>query len=155
MLALLRAAPLLAASVCMPACQPPYSPAGHEHPPPRFEAAQGRRGLGEFLSLLEGASIVAEDGQFLGTITANEFAQDSILNEFGRYGSEFSRTSIFNEFCPYGGEFSRLSPFNEFTSTPPRLLSPAGDFLGYLTTSEFEPNGIDPYVLIALLKLSR
>jgi len=87
----------------------------------------------DLVTLLEGCLIVANDGQPLGVITQNEFAANSILNEFGKYGSEFSATSIFNHFGKYGSEFSQLSPFNEFTTTPPQIITPSGQFLAYLT----------------------
>lgn len=73
---------------------------------------------------------------FLGKLTSNEFDIDSLLNEFGPYGSEFSPKSVFNEFGNYGSEFSALSPFNEFSSTPPKIFV-NGQLYGYLTESEF------------------
>ena len=109
----------------------------------------------DLLSLLEGCVIVANDGQPLGVITQNEFAANSLLNEFGKYGSEFSSTSIFNEFGKYGGEFSRLSPFNEFTRTPPQIISPSGKFVAYLTKNKFMTPAVDPHYLIGLLKSSK
>ena len=36
-----------------------------------------------------------EDGQLLGKITNNKNDNDSILNEYGPYGSLYSPTSIF------------------------------------------------------------
>lgn len=89
------------------------------------------------LSIKYGKSyIIASDGQFLGKLTSNEFDNDSLLNEFGPYGSEFSQTSIFNEFSPYGSEFSNLSPFNEFSSTPPKIIV-NGDFYASLTQNQY------------------
>jgi hypothetical protein len=81
--------------------------------------------------------IQADDGTFLGKLTSNEFDSDSILNEFGPYGSEFSPKSIFNEFGRYGGEFSTQSPFNEFSSSPPKIYV-KGQFYGHLTVNEFK-----------------
>jgi len=95
--------------------------------------------------------IMANDGQYLGKLTSNELDNDSLLNEFGPYGSEFSTTSIFNEFSNYGSEFSALSPFNEFSSTPPKIFI-NGNFYGYLTVNEFvsgkkiKPKGIKQWI---------
>jgi hypothetical protein len=85
---------------------------------------------------LKGASIIAQDDKntFLGKVD-NEFAQDSIFNEFSKYGSEFSADSIFNEFGNFGGEFSQFSPFNEFTNKPPMIVKD-GKIIGYLTANE-------------------
>jgi len=95
--------------------------------------------------------IIANDGQYLGKLTSNEFDHDSLLNEFGPYGSEFSTTSVFNEFSDYGSEFSTLSPFNEFSTTPPKIYV-NGLFYGYLTENEFvsgkkiKPKGLKQWI---------
>jgi hypothetical protein len=136
------------------AVQPSLQPEGNDGEDVQRRTA-GRATARDILALLEGARIVADDGQFLGVITQNQFASDSILNEFGRYGSKFSATSIFNEFGRYGGKFSPLSPFNEFTMTPPRIITPGGKFVAYLTKNQFKTPALDPHVLIALLKGGR
>ena len=135
-------------------------PAGHYQPQTFQPAPQPRRpvaaaGASDVLTLLEGCVIVANDGQPLGVITQNEFAANSILNEFGKYGGEFSATSIFNQFGKYGGEFSQLSPFNQFTTTPPQIISPSGAFVGFLTKNKFKTPAIDPHALIGLLKSTK
>lgn len=95
--------------------------------------------------------IIANDGQYLGKLTSDEFDNDSLLNEFGPYGSEFSTTSVFNEFSDYGSEFSTLSPFNEFSTTPPKIYV-NGQFYGYLTENEFvsgkkiKPKGLKQWI---------
>jgi len=106
--------------------------------------------LSGLASLLRGASILAQDpgNTFLGKID-NEFASESIFNEFGTYGSEFSSTSIWNEFSSYGSEFSSFSAFNEFTSTPPMLIK-NGKVIGYLTRNKFLRGGLSPNILRAL-----
>lgn len=103
------------------------------------------------LSTLEGAIIVAEDGQFLGKITANEFDTKSIINSFGKYASEFSSTSIFNEFGTYGGEFSSQSPFNKFTSTPPKIYK-GNKLIAYLTVNNLKKPQVNPQALVGWLK---
>lgn len=95
--------------------------------------------------------IMANDGTYLGKLTSNQFDSDSILNEFGPYGSEFSPKSIFNEFGTYGSEFSSQSPFNEFAPTPPKIYV-NGQFYGLLTVNEFvsgkkiSPKGIKQWI---------
>ena len=101
---------------------------------------------------IEGCIIIAEDKQYLGMITKNEFDSDSILNEFGMYGGKFSRTSIFNEFGQYGGEFAQRSPFNQFTANPPKIFTKGGVFVAYLSANIAKSPRIDPYVVIAVLK---
>lgn len=96
--------------------------------------------------------IIAHDGQFLGKLTSNSFDSDSLLNEFGPYGSEFSPTSIFNNFGNYGGEFSALSPFNEFSSTPPKIFI-NGEMYGFLTENKFvSGKKIEPKIIKQWIK---
>jgi hypothetical protein len=109
------------------------------------------RAVNDSFESLEGAIIMAKDGQFLGKITTNEFDPNSLLNEFGKYGSEFSATSIFNSFSHYGSEFSNLSPYNEFTSTPPSIFK-GNKFIAYLTVNKTLQPRVDAKALIGWLK---
>lgn len=103
------------------------------------------------LYYLEGAIIIANDNEYLGEISKNQFDSDSINNEFGRYGSQFSSYSIFNNFSTYGSQFSSLSPFNKFTSTPPKIYK-ENIFIAYLTVNTFMFQRVDTNLLIVWLK---
>ena len=109
----------------------------------------------DLLTLLEGCVIVANDGQFLGKITTNEFDSKSLLNDYGEYGNPYSSTSIFNKYNNYGNEYSSLSPFNDYTTTPPQIVCPDGQVAAYLTTNQFKTPALNPYVLIGLLRSQR
>jgi hypothetical protein len=100
---------------------------------------------------LEGASIIASDGQFLGKISSNKFDSQSIANEFGTYGSKFSSTSIFNEFGTYGSPFSNKSAFNEFATSPPSIFINSKS-VGFLTTNTFKTPRIDTWAVVACAK---
>ncbi len=78
-------------------------------------------------------SIVAQDGTYLGKLSLDRFAPDSISNPFGPYGSRFSPTSIQNPFSVYGSRFSPLSPTNPFASDPPWILTAGRDGGIYVT----------------------
>lgn len=41
-------------------------------------------------------------GQYLGELSANRYASDSVSNKFGRYGSKYSPDSINNPYGPHG-----------------------------------------------------
>jgi hypothetical protein len=102
-------------------------------------------GGGVFLltcTTIGGGTIVAQDGQFLGSLR-NAYVSDSVLNAYGRYGSEFSNTSIFNRFGSYGSEFASLSAYNPFTSRPPILIV-SGRNVGYITKNRFLSGAVDP-----------
>ena len=105
----------------------------------------------DLLASLEGASIVAEDGQFLGKITVNSVDPQSLLNAVGRYGSEISSTSIFNKIGRYGSDISPMSPFNQIASTPPRIVR-NGQVIGYLTVNEIKTPRLDPRALVGMLR---
>lgn len=115
------------------------------------ELESSRQKPAKNLEALEGGSIVANDGQFLGRITKSRFDSDSLVNAFGAYGSRFSSTSIFNQFGEYGSQFSSLSPFNRFSSTPPKILKD-GKVVGYLTVNEMLKPRVDPSLLIGWLR---
>ena len=105
----------------------------------------GRRRIGGFL-------IFAQDGQFLGEISSNRFAQNSISNQYGAYGSTYSSTSIFNDFSKYGGQFSAQSPFKQFATSPPILVS--NDVaVAFLTVNQAKSPRVDPNGVKACLNL--
>jgi hypothetical protein len=102
-------------------------------------------------TLNSGSYLIAADKQFLGEITDNKFSQNSILNEFGPYGSAFSSTSIFNEYCPYGGDYGQFSPKNPYNTQPPSLFI-NGKFLGVVSANEYVQNRIPYTAFIYTLK---
>ena len=80
--------------------------------------------------------LLGNDGQFLGKLTFNKYDAESIMNQYGSYGSKYSATSIFNNYSNYGSKYSSLSPFNAYTSTPP-VIYLKGDKWGYLTMNKY------------------
>lgn len=50
--------------------------------------------------------LVADDGQFLGRLSSNRFMTESVMNEYGPFGSKYSSTSIFNVYSQYGSEYA-------------------------------------------------
>lgn len=99
----------------------------------------------EICTAVAGASVIANDGKYLGKI-ASEYDSESIFNEYGTYGSEYSSDSIWNEYGSYGGEYSSNSPFNSYTSTPPVLVK-GGKAIAHLTVNKFVPSPVNPYFL--------
>jgi hypothetical protein len=83
--------------------------------------------------------LLAQDGQYLGGITGNQYDTNSILNPYGPYGSQYSSTSIFNPYSQYGSEYGRYSVNNPYCSTPPRLFI-RGSFLGHVSRNQYVPN---------------
>jgi hypothetical protein len=94
---------------------------------------------------LNGCRIVAADGQFLGLITDNVADPHSIYNIAGEYGSVDGLHSIHNSTCPYGSVDGPLSAYNVHAQTPPRVISPDGSTVGYLTVNSSISGQIDPH----------
>lgn len=92
----------------------------------------------------EGTSyLIAQDGQFLGSITRNPYDPSSLLNKYGPFGSEYSSTSIFNEYSPYGSPFGQFSLNNQYSTVPPKLFID-GHFFGHVTRNQYVQNSIAP-----------
>ncbi len=87
--------------------------------------------------------ILAEDGEFLGSLENKRFDSNSIYNKFGPYGSRFSVSSIFNRFGIYGNGFSAYSAYNTITSTPPKIYI-NNDFVAFLTKNSILQPSVDP-----------
>ena len=104
----------------------------------------------EMCSIVNDAKLLAQNDEntYLGEIT-NRYASDSILNEYGTYGSEYSSNSIWNKYSIFGSEYSSYSPFNEYTSTPPMMIK-GGKIIGYLTVNNSINTSISPNLLKAL-----
>jgi len=102
---------------------------------------------------LEGASIVAQDGQFLGIVSTDKYDSYSINNRYGSYGSKYNSKSIFNRYSRYGSECSSLSAFNSIASKPPMIYKD-GKFVAYLTVNTVKTPRVDPHALIGWLKVN-
>jgi hypothetical protein len=78
---------------------------------------------------------------FLGCLSCNEMAGNSVWNEMSQYGwnNGFGK---WNPFGPYKNPFSSYSACNEFTSNGPVLVDRNGKFYGRLTMNEFTSGSI-------------
>ncbi|SDO42120.1 hypothetical protein [Vreelandella arcis] len=94
---------------------------------------------------IDGSKVVANDGTYLGVIT-HEYASNSIINDYGKYGDKYSTESIWNEYGSYGGEYADQSPFNPYTSNPP-LIFKNNEAIGRLTVNEHLSGAVNPYIL--------
>jgi len=65
--------------------------------------------------------IIAADGTYLGRLSTNRYAADSVSNPNGKYGSPYSPTSINNPHSKYGSAFSTLSPNNPHATRAPGI----------------------------------
>lgn len=76
---------------------------------------------------------------YLGCLNCNQFDSESVLNEFGSYGSAYSSTSIFNHYDDFGSKYSIYGACNLYASDPPVIVDGQGQFYGRLTVNRFNP----------------
>ena len=90
-------------------------------------------------TLIGGGKIVATDAQYLGSLT-NKYNAESVLNQYGDYGSPYSNTSIYNRYGNYGSPYSSKSAYDPYTSTPPKIFLRDGTFLWLTVNTYLAPN---------------
>ena len=56
------------------------------------------RGEYEIRVMRQESFLIAQDGQFLGILSSNKYQSDSVMIQYGSYGSKYSSTSIFNRY---------------------------------------------------------
>jgi hypothetical protein len=72
-----------------------------------------------------------QTGKYLGTLSNNRFAPDSVANRYGRYGSRYSPESINNPYSKYGSRYSNDSVNNPYATNPPVIIHPDEHDSGY------------------------
>lgn len=127
----------------------PIYPTPTPSPTPTFETGYSVVPISKFY-LLEGASVLAYDNQFLGIFSQNKYDTNSINNRYGTYGNQYNARSIFNSYGTYGSKFSLQSPWNPHSDTPP-LIYLNGLFAAYLTQNQFLAPRVDPDDLLIWL----
>jgi hypothetical protein len=96
---------------------------------------------------LQGAAIVASDGEYLGKI-ASKYDGESVFNSYGTFGNKYSAKSIWNSYAEYGNQYSPKSPFNRYSSDPPRIVKD-GVVIGYLSVNTSLASSVNPGALVA------
>lgn len=94
-----------------------------------------------------GLVVMAQDGTFLGKVSADEYASDSLSNQYGAYGSPYNAKSLFNKYGEYGSPYRTDSATNSFAPNPP-FLAYKGRFVAYVTVNTRKT----PRVSVATLK---
>ena len=86
----------------------------------------------------------ADDGTYLGNLSANPYASDSSANPFGA-GSE-NANSINNPYGEYGSKTSNKSATNPYATDAPKLYDSQGNYRGKLSTNKYNPESTsNPY----------
>lgn len=79
--------------------------------------------------------------EFLGCLTCNEMAGNSVWNEMSQYGWK-NGFGKWNPFGQYKNPFSSYSACNEYTSSGPVLVDRDGKFYGRLTMNEYASGSV-------------
>jgi hypothetical protein len=93
--------------------------------------------------------------QYLGYVIDDQYDSESIINDYGTYGSRYSSTSIRNQYSAYGSSFGTYSAYNSFASYPPiiwRYINDRWEAVAYLTKNTFKQPAVDPDNLILTLR---
>lgn len=109
------------------------------------------------IDLIDGyGEIWSNDGTtYLGLVISNCYALDSIVNDYGNYGSSYSSTSIRNPYGLYGSAYSNTSAFNANATEPPVIWIPNGTTYtayAYATINTYQTPRIDSAYLVAYLQ---
>jgi hypothetical protein len=114
--------------------------------------------MAQAIELMDGyALLYSEEATpvYLGLVSSNCYASDSIINDYGTYGSVYAAKSIRNQYGSYGSPYAGYSAFNDFTSTPPIAWMPSQQgyyAFAYITTNTIKSPRVDSTYLIAYLK---
>lgn len=91
--------------------------------------------------------IVSADGEYLGKVSSDKYASESICNKYGTFGSPHGN-GIFNRYGDHGGTYSLTGAYNPRAQNPPALIENR-QVVGFVTKNSKISGGIDPDVLRA------
>jgi len=76
---------------------------------------------------------------YLGCLSCNEYASDSVFNSYGSNGSPYSSQSIWNHYSEFGSPYSTYGACNPYASDPPVIVDQNGTYYGRLTVNQYHP----------------
>ena len=94
------------------------------------------------------AAVIAEADcpTYLGRLSANPYAADSIANPYSPAGSPYSSRSVNNPYGPYGSPYSSTSARNPYATDAPKIVAQDGTYLGELSDNPYDPDSVaNPY----------
>jgi hypothetical protein len=87
----------------------------------------------------------AQSGTYLGNLSSNPYAPNSLSNSFGT-GSPYNPNSLTNSYGTFGSPYSDRSSTNPFATNPPKLYDSQGQYRGNLSANPYDPNSTsNPY----------
>ena len=74
--------------------------------------------------------VYSRSGKYLGDLSADQYAPNSISNPYGRYGSPYQSDSVNNPYGRYGSAYSNESANNPYATRPPVVVAPRPSYAG-------------------------
>ena len=96
------------------------------------------------------AYLMGNGGTFVGLVSSDPTASNSICNPLGPYGSQDGVLSIRNRSGNLGSLFSQISAYNSYAKQPPILIF-KGKRMVYLTKNSDLDDTLDPDLLLDTL----
>ncbi|MDC1502053.1 fibronectin type III domain-containing protein, partial [Gammaproteobacteria bacterium] len=98
---------------------------------------------------VNGSYVYSPDGTYLGFF-GNQYASDSISNDYGTYGSQYNSLSMNNSYGTYGSPYGSKSATNSYAlaSNVP-ILYKYGSAIAYITANTFTSGGVTLGALLA------
>ncbi|MNT44163.1 hypothetical protein D3C72_1806800 [compost metagenome] len=78
---------------------------------------------------------------FLGRLTCNEYASNSVWNEHSPHGWS-NKYGTWNRYGQHASEYASHSACNPYSSSAPALVDRQGNFYGRLSTNEYAAGSI-------------
>jgi hypothetical protein len=75
---------------------------------------------------------------YLGCLSCNEYAPDSVFNSYGNNGSPYSAQSVWNHYSEFGSPYSIYGACNPYASDPPVIVDQNGNYYGRLVLPQLE-----------------
>lgn len=92
-----------------------------------------------------GSAQPAPQGNYLGNLSSNPYAPNSIGNRYGA-GSPYGANSVTNPYGKYGSPYSGTSATNPYTTNAPKLYDKDGNYRGRLSANPYDPESTsNPY----------
>jgi hypothetical protein len=108
-------------------------------------------GVLEMIPKLDGnAYLMGNGGNFIGLVSSDPTADNSICNPFGPFGSDNGTLSIRNRAGTVGSLFSQISAYNSNANNPPILIY-EGRRMVFLTKNTNLRTTLDPDLLLDTL----
>lgn len=90
-----------------------------------------------------GTYLVGQDGVYLGVVSSDQYAAESICNQYGQFGSPYAAKSVWNKYAQYGGTHASNGAYNSMAQNPPLIIQ-NGQPIGILTKNPNIKGGTDP-----------